>query len=57
MSYNIPTNIKDEHMPSQVSRLYEYAIQYAIDHYLAWSYKDCYKWANHMYRYIKYMQR
>ena len=57
MTYNIPTNMKDRNMHIEVDRLYKHAIQHAVQHYLAWTYKDCYKWASHMYRYIKYMQR
>ena len=37
-------------MPTRLRQLYEYAIKYAVEHYLPWTYKDCYIWASRTYR-------
>ena len=44
-------------MSIRLRQLYEYAIKYAVEHYLPWTYKDCYRNAYSMYRVERrYMQ-
>jgi hypothetical protein len=37
-------------MPLRLRVLYKYAVNYAVTHYLPWTYKECYKWACSIYR-------
>ena len=44
-------------MSTRLRQLYEYAIKYAVEHYLPWTYKQCYRNAYSMYRVEqRYMQ-